>query len=470
MLPASWYTRGVSGAGVADLLVRPITRTEVDRFSAELDAHHWLGHRLTGQVMRYVAVLDGQWVALVGFGSAVLHCAARDRFVGWSREQQYARLRHVVNNQRFCVLPAGRRPNLASAVLARVLRRVAADYLAVYGHRVVAVETFTDPSRHTGACYAAANFRLAGDTVGFSRSAGSYHHHGRRKRVWLYLLRKDAPEVLSAPFPHPLLSRKEQVAELNTLALAGEGGLLGALEKLTDPRAKRGIRHHVAAILTMTAAATLAGCRNFCSVADFVADLPQDALARLGARQHPVTGRRVPPSEATIRRTVQKVDADEADALIGAWLMGQVKAGRLAAGDASGRVAVAVDGKTLKGSWPELNTSTGKVRLLSALVHGEGVIVGQRHIPEHTTEVTQVLPLLDSVAGTSRADDGPADLTGLVLTADALHVHRGNIEELTERGGDYVLTVKGNQPTLHHAVQDLFAGADGSFPPSPRHL
>ncbi|MGB8381612.1 MAG: Druantia anti-phage system protein DruA [Dermatophilaceae bacterium] len=250
----------MSGAGVADVLVRPIARAEVDRFNAELDAHHWLGHRLTGQVMRYVAVLDGQWVALVGFGSAALHCAARDRFVGWSREQQYARLQHVINNQRFCVLPAGRRPNLASAVLARVLRRVGADYLAVHGHRVVAVETFTDPSRHTGACYAAANFRLVGDTVGFSRIAGSYHHHGRRKRAWLYLLRKDAPELLSSTFPHPLLSRKEQVADLNTLALAGDGGLLGALEKLTDPRAKRGVRHHVAAILTMTAAATLAGC------------------------------------------------------------------------------------------------------------------------------------------------------------------------------------------------------------------
>ncbi len=63
-----------------------------------------------------------------GVGSAALSCAARDRFLGWSREAQYARLRHVVNNQRFCVLPAGGRPNLASAVLARVLRRLAGDY------------------------------------------------------------------------------------------------------------------------------------------------------------------------------------------------------------------------------------------------------------------------------------------------------------------------------------------------------
>ena len=72
-------------------------------------------------------------------------------------------------------------------------------------------------------------------------------------------------------------------------------------------------------------------------------------------------------------------------------------------------------------------------------------MVGQRNIPAQTTEVTQVLPLLDTVAGTHRGTYGRPDT---VLAAGALHVHRGNIEELTERGGDSVLTVKGNQPTV----------------------
>jgi hypothetical protein len=452
------------------VVVRPISREEVGRFNALLDAHHWLGHRLTGQVMRYVAVLDGRWVALVGFGSAVLSCAARDRLLGWSRELRYARLRHVVNNQRFCVLPEGRRPNLASAVLSRTLRRVPSDFLAVYGHRVLAVETFTDPARHTGACYAAANFRMVGDTLGFSRGAGRYHHHGNRKRVWLYLLRPDAAAILSGTFPHPLLTTRKQVADLNTLPLAGDGGLLSVLAGLTDPRKPRGIRHQVAAVLTMVAAATLAGCRSIRSVADFVEDLPQDALQRLGARTHPRTGRRVAPSEPTIRRTLKQVDADEADALVGGWLIEQLRAGRLSAGQVPRRTAIALDGKTLRGAWGEVNTSNGKVRLFSALVHGEGVVVGQRTIPEQTNEVTQVLPLLDTIAGDQRTDDGRPDLTGTAFTADALHVHRENIEALLDRGGGYVLTVKGNQPTLHNALKNLFADADGRFPPSPRHV
>jgi len=454
----------VAGTGVADVVVRPIFVEEVGRFNAELDAHHWLGHRLTGQVLRYVAELDGRWVAVVGFGSAALSCAARDRFIGWSREQQYARLIHVANNQRFCVLPGGRIPNLASAVLARVLRRISEDYLAVYGHRVLAVETFTDPTRHTGACYAAANFHRVGSTLGYARSAGRYHHHGNLKRVWLYPLHRDAAAILSAAFDHPLLTRKDtHVIDLNALPVSGPVGLRAVLDGLTDPRAKRGIRHSVPSTLTMVVAAGLSGCgRSFRSVGDFVADLPQDALERLGARWHPVRRRHIAPNEATIRRHVKMIDADEADALVGAWLLGLVHTGRLAADQAGALLAIALDGKTLKGSWEELRTS--QVKLFSALVHGEGVIVGQRKVPEDTTEVTQVLPLLDDI-GAARAAAGTGtagDLSQIVFTADALHVHRDNIEQLTDRGGEYVLTVKGNQPTLERDIAALFPSPAGA--------
>jgi Domain of unknown function (DUF4338)/DDE_Tnp_1-associated len=154
-------------------------------------------------------------------------------------------------------------------VLLRVLVRLSSDYLAAYGHRVVAVETFTDPARHTGACYAAANFQQVGSTLGYSRSAGVYHHHGHPKRVWMYRLHRDVRGILSATFAHPLLTGKDDhVADVNTLELAGPGGLLEALRELSDPRSKRGIRHQIASVLTMVAAATISGARSFRSVAD----------------------------------------------------------------------------------------------------------------------------------------------------------------------------------------------------------
>jgi predicted transposase YbfD/YdcC len=156
------------------------------------------------------------------------------------------------------------------------------------------------------------------------------------------------------------------------------------------------------------------------------------------------------------------IDADEADVLVGAWLLGLVHTGRLAADQAGAVLAIALDGKTLKGSWEELRT--GQVKLFSALVHGEGVIVGQRKVPRDTTEVTQVLPLLDDIrAARAAAGTGTAgDLSHIVFTADALHVHRDNIQQLTDQGGEYVLTVKGNQPTLERDIAALFPSAVGA--------
>jgi hypothetical protein len=55
--------------------VRPVRRDEVDRFNAELEEHHWLGHRILGETMRYVATERDRWVALLGFGSPALVCA-----------------------------------------------------------------------------------------------------------------------------------------------------------------------------------------------------------------------------------------------------------------------------------------------------------------------------------------------------------------------------------------------------------
>src|SRR5664280_727365 len=140
------------------------------------------------------------------------------------------------------------------------------------GARPVLVEGPLDAIAVTCAAYAAANFALLGETLGYARSAGRYHYHGRRKRVWVYLLHRDAPAILAAAYPHPLLAPRGGV-DVHTVALAGDSGLLGLLEGLTDPRKKRGIRHRVAAVRTMVAAATMAGATRFRSVADYIGDL-----------------------------------------------------------------------------------------------------------------------------------------------------------------------------------------------------
>jgi hypothetical protein len=290
------------------LRVRPIDAGERQRFNEELERSHWLGGGLVGEVMRYIAVVDGEWAALIGFGSAALVVKARDEHIGWSEQQRWRRLRYVTNNQRFCVLEEHRRPNLASEVLSLSLRRLSTDFEERWGHPVVLVETFTDPARHRGTCYQASNFTALGRTAGFARKAGHFTHHGSQKVVWARALRRGALGMLTSDFDHPFLdpSRRAVVTaiDLNRVDLDGADGLLARLEAVPDPRMKRGVRHRVAPILSVAALATLRGAKSFNAIGDTAAELPQEALRRLDMRVSPRTGKFIAPDSSTIRRTL----------------------------------------------------------------------------------------------------------------------------------------------------------------------
>ena len=101
--------------GIFDtLVVRPIRRDEVKLWSYCMRQHHYLGYRgIAGRSLRYVAILDSLWVALLGWGSAALKCTARDRFIGWNPETKLKRLYLIANNVRFLVLPGVSIKNLA---------------------------------------------------------------------------------------------------------------------------------------------------------------------------------------------------------------------------------------------------------------------------------------------------------------------------------------------------------------------
>ncbi|MDG4762571.1 ISAs1 family transposase [Solwaraspora sp. WMMD406] len=212
-------------------------------------------------------------------------------------------------------------------------------------------------------------------------------------------------------------------------SLAGQcppPGLLHALATLPDPRARRGVRHQVSVVVAAAVCAVLAGCRSYTAIGEWVTDVPATTIAELGID----AGRR--PSEAMIRRLLQALDADRLTALTGAWLAARGTPPR----------AIAVDGKTLRGS---RTTHTTARHVLAASDHATGIVLAGTDVDATTNEITRFAPLLDQIG----------DLRDVVITADALHCQREHVTYLAERGAHWILTVKGNQPALHTRLAGL---------------
>jgi predicted transposase YbfD/YdcC len=206
------------------------------------------------------------------------------------------------------------------------------------------------------------------------------------------------------------------------------GGLLSVLAGVGDPRKPRGVRHRLGVILAVAVCAVLAGARSFVAIAEWAADADEATLAGLGAGA-------VVPSESTIRRTLQSLDADALDDLLGGWAQSR------SSPSPTGWRRVAVDGKTVRGS----GVAGGPGRhLLAALDHAHGVVLGQVDVAAKTNEIPMFATLLDRI-----------DVAGAIITADAMHAQRAHAEYLLRRGAHFVLTVKRNQPQLHARLAGL---------------
>jgi len=220
------------------------------------------------------------------------------------------------------------------------------------------------------------------------------------------------------------------IGHLVGLAEGADGslGVLVMLAGVADPRHRRGVRHRLAVILGLAVCAVLAGARSFTAIAEWAADADEQTLAGLG-----VTG--VVPSGSTFRRTLQRLDAGAFDDQAGRWAQSRTAPGP------GGRRVIAVDGKTLGGSGHGGHSSR---HLLAALDHVHGVVLGQVEVGVKTNEIPLFTALCDRI-----------EIQDAVITADALHAQRSHAKYLARRGAHYVITVKGNQPSLYAQVAAL---------------
>jgi hypothetical protein len=234
----------------------------------------------------------------------------------------------------------------------------------------------------------------------------------------------------------PIPAALTQLAHAQLLHDSEPPHLLAFLASVPDPRAARGRRHPLVAILGLAAAAVLAGARSIATIAEWAPTRP----SRSGPRSAPASrllataaSRPRPPSAGRFRAwTPTCWPAPSAPG----WPPGT---GTVAAG---GGRAVAVDGKTLRGA----RAADGPpVHLLACMDHASRTVLAQRQVGGAPEEVPVFQPLLDGL-----------DLAGAVITADALQTRPQAAEFLVTRmHAHYLFTVKANQPTLLDRCQRL---------------
>jgi len=204
------------------------------------------------------------------------------------------------------------------------------------------------------------------------------------------------------------------------------------LGELTDPRKAKGLRHPLVTILCLCVVAMMSGAKTAKSIANWIKYRPE-LLARLGFTKP------YGPGKSTLYRVLSLITVETFIACVERWL--EENLDPLIASDSTDDV-VSMDGKTLRGSRKQGATGS---HLLSAFSRRLQRTIAQLSVDDKTNEISAAPKLL-------------ADLVfaGRIFTMDALLTQREVAQPIVDGGGDYVMIVKDNQPTLRQDIATLF--------------
>jgi predicted transposase YbfD/YdcC len=197
---------------------------------------------------------------------------------------------------------------------------------------------------------------------------------------------------------------------------------------LEDPR-RYNRRHKLLDIVVIAICATICGADGWEDV-ELFGETKEEWLKGFLELPHG------PPSDDTYRRVFAALDAEEFQNCFMDWIE--------AVEELTQGQVIAVDGKTLRRSH---DRSKGKkaLQMVSAWASANGVVLGQRKVDGKSNEITAVPELLDVL-----------EIAGCIVTLDAIHCQTETVETIVDKGADYVLPVKENQPRLLEALQGLF--------------
>jgi predicted transposase YbfD/YdcC len=205
--------------------------------------------------------------------------------------------------------------------------------------------------------------------------------------------------------------------------------LLEHFASVPDPRIERHRWHKLSDILVIAVCAVLSGAESYPAIEDFGSEregwLSQFLELPAGI-----------PSHDTFNRVLRLLDPVELQSCFLRWMQ--------AVAEVTDGEVVAIDGKALRRSFGK-GTAKRAIHMVSAWATANGVVLGQRKVDTKSNEITAIPALLALLA-----------LKGCIGTIDAMGCQRAIAQKIVEQGADYVLALKGNQPTLEQAVKHFF--------------
>jgi len=345
-----------------EIVVRPVLLSEEQKFQKLMATHHYLGALpKIGETLWHVAIWQDKWVALMIFSAAAWKCAARDQWIGWDFRHQYDRLKLVINNSRFLILPGYHVPNLGTRILSLSQKRLLNDWLKKFGHPVLLLETFVNPTLFQGTVYKAANWNYVGDTKGYRRTSKGYSDKQLSpKMVFVKQLQRNARIILSrAILDQPYIIGEPRIMIRAELMKT----LPDFFENIPDPRRAQGLRHRLSTVLAIVAAATLCGMRGYQAFSDWANSLGQKARERFCCYYK--DGKFIVPSEYVIRNVLIRVNPEHLDQALQLWNTTYAKDDE----------SLAIDGKTMCNAIDEEGYQT---HIMSAVGHQTKICYTQK--------------------------------------------------------------------------------------------
>jgi predicted transposase YbfD/YdcC len=206
--------------------------------------------------------------------------------------------------------------------------------------------------------------------------------------------------------------------------------LFDSLQQISDPRLDRTKRHLLVDILVIAICAIICGAESWEEIAEFGRS-KQDWFKTFLQLPNGIA------SHDTFRRVFLLLKPAELERVFLEWVQEVVKL-------SDGRL-INIDGKELRGTHAKDSSGKEGLRLVSAWAVEQAIVLGQVKTDEKSNEITAIPRLLQIL-----------QLSGAIVTIDAMGCQKEIVRQINEQGGDYVLSLKGNQGTLHQEVADYF--------------